>query len=156
MIDALGDGDAGLVETPEAARTQRQNDQQRRPDRPRDERPRDERPRNDQQRNDQQRNDQQRDDRPRDDRPRDERPRNDQPRRPYPPQVAQNRVERVAEVATEQAVAAEPVAKVSTTTPMMPVFAPPVEASGEAPKPKPRSRAPRKPVDAAPQDKSTD
>ena len=63
MIEALGDGDAGLVETPEAQRNQRQNEQQRRPDRPR----------NEQSRNEQSRN--------------------EQPRRPYPPQVAQHRVE---------------------------------------------------------------
>ena len=117
MIDVLGDGDGGLVETPEAQRNQRQGDQQRRQDRPR----------NDQQRNDQQRNDQQR---------------NDPPRRPYPPQVAEARADSQPEVPVP--VQTEPA--LVPMMPAMPGPADATRNEAPAAKPR-RSRSPRKPAD---------
>ena len=132
------DGDAGLVETPEAApRPQRQDEPRR----------------NDGQGNRQ--NDGQ-NNRPGNQQnpPRSDRPREEQ-RRPYPPRVDQQRAER-QERAVDQPVvaAATPAPVVSSTAPMMPIFEPPSEAApAAAPKPRaPRTRAPKKPTDdSAPQ-----
>jgi len=143
------DGDAGLVETPEAAPRPQRQDEPRRNDghnnrqndgqNNRSSNPQNP-PRGDNQRGDNQRNDNQRSDRPR-----------EEQRRPYPPRVDQQRVERQERAADQPPVAAPaPAPVMSPTSPMMPIFEAPAEtAPTAAPKPRaPRTRAPKKPVDA--------
>ena len=128
LIDGGRDGDAGLVETPEAAPRQPRQDEPRRNDRPNDRQNQNDRP--------------YQNDKPRTDRPREEQ------RRPYPPRVDQQRVER--QERAPEPVPVEPVMPIATMMPPMPVVVDaPVQAAVEPAARKPRttttrSRAPKK------------